>query len=113
LYKQFARIQEAASSKLICEEQHEHTERCPRVCGFLDCDAQHKHTRFCYVYGFHDLRRAFATVNAERLKEDELQKLMRHRSYLTTKRYVNISKRLTAAVASLHVPDVLRTATAH
>jgi integrase len=111
LYKQFARIQEAASSKLMCKEQHEHTERCPHVCGFLECAIEHKHTRFCYVYGFHDLRRAFATVNAERLKEDELQKLMRHRSYLTTQKYVNMSKRLTAAVASLHVPEVLRVAT--
>jgi integrase len=59
-------------------------------------------------YGFHDLRRAFATVNADKLTADALQTLMRHKSYLTTQRYINIARQLNRAVESLYVPDVLR-----
>ena len=33
---------------------------------------------------------------------------MRHKSYQTTQRYINIARQMDAAVASLHVPDVLR-----
>jgi integrase len=74
----------------------------------LACGAAHEHTRYCHVYGFHDLRRAFATMNAEQLSADELQKLMRHRSYSTTKRYINMTRRIDRAVKVLHVPDVLK-----
>jgi hypothetical protein len=48
LYTQFARIQEAAKIK-------------------LPCDREHKHTRYCHLYGFHDLRRTFATISADKL----------------------------------------------
>jgi integrase len=92
LYRQFRRIQEAAGIKLPCSEEHEHT----------PC---------CYVYGFHDLRRAFATMNADRLTADALQVLMRHKSYQTTQRYINMARQMDAAVASLHVPEVLRSQT--
>ena len=61
-------------------------------------------------YGFHDLRRAFATVNAESLSADELQVLMRHRSYSTTKRYINMAKRLNKTADKLHVPEFLKAA---
>lgn len=88
LQSEFARIQEKAGIK-------------------LPCHGKHKHTRFCHVYGFHDLRRAFATMNADRLTPDALQKLMRHKSYLTTQRYINMTRHLDGAVDSLHVPDVL------
>ena len=91
LQNEFARLQEAAGIKLPCPEDHEHT-------------------RFCHVYGFHDLRRAFATMNADRLTSDALQALMRHKSYLTTKVYINMARQLDDAVDSLHVPDVLRKA---
>jgi integrase len=89
LYEEFAAIQEAAGIKLPCRREH-------------------GHTRYCHVYGFHDLRRAFATVNAKKLTADTLQKLMRHKSYLTTKKYINMTDQLAEAVAVLHVPDVLR-----
>jgi integrase len=89
LYTQFARVQEAAGIKLPCSKEH-------------------KHTRFCYVYGFHDLRRAFATMNADKLTPDALQALMRHKTYTTIQKYINMARQMDEAVASLHVPEVLR-----
>jgi integrase len=91
LHTKFAEIQEAAGIKLPCQ-------------------GQHQHTRFCYVYGFHDLRRAFATMNADKLTPDALQALMRHKSYQTTQVYINMARQMDAAVAGLHVPEVLRVA---
>lgn len=89
LYYDFARIQQAAGIQ-------------------LPCDADHQHTPACHLYGFHDLRRAFATMNADKLTPDALQALMRHKSYLTTQKYINMARQMDAALASLHVPDVLR-----
>jgi len=89
LYNDFATIQEAAKIHLPCTKKHEHT-------------------RFCHVYGFHDLRRAFATMNAARLTPDALQALMRHKSYSTTQLYINMARQIDDAVNVLHVPDVLK-----
>ena len=89
LYVEFARIQDAAGIHLSCPAQHEHVDTCHR-------------------YGFHDLRRAFATANAPKLTADSLQALMRHKSYQTTQRYINMARQLHEAVKGLHVPDVLR-----
>jgi integrase len=91
LYSEFARIQEKAEIKLPCKARGEH-----------------QHTRYCYVYGFHDLRRAFATMNADKLTADALQALMRHKSYQTTQVYISMSRQMKEAVASLHVPEVLK-----
>lgn len=74
----------------------------------LDCHGNHTHTPACHVYGFHDLRRAFATMNADKLTADALQSLMRHKSYQTTQRYINLSRQMDAVIESLHVPDCLR-----
>ena len=87
LQEQFAMIQEAAGIKLPCRGNHEHT-------------------RYCYLYGFHDLRRVFASMNAEKLTPDKLQLLMRHKSYQTTQRYINMFRQVDAAVDSLYVPDL-------
>jgi integrase len=57
-------------------------------------------------YGFHDLRRAFATMNAERLTPDALQHLMQHQDYQTTQRYIAIARQMNPAVANLFVPDL-------
>ena len=84
-------IQEAAGVRLTCREAHEHN-------------------RHCHVYGFHDLRRAFATMNADKLTADALQTLMRHRSYQTTQKYISMARQMDAAVAALHVPAVLQAA---
>ncbi len=59
-------------------------------------------------YGFHDLRRAFATVSAPRLTPDAMQALMGHKSYQTTQKYINLSRQLDEAVETLEVPDILR-----
>ena len=88
LWSEFAKIQTSAGIHLDCHESHEHTEACHR-------------------YGFHDLRRAFATVNAETLTADALQRLMRHRSYTTTQRYINLAQQLNRSVERLQVPEVL------
>jgi integrase len=87
LYEEFARIQKAAGIDLPCSERHEHTEACHR-------------------YGFHDLRRAFATMNADRLTGDALQALMRHRSYSTTQRYIAVARQLNQSATVLYVPDL-------
>jgi integrase len=89
LYVEFAHIQEVAGIRLACLEEH-------------------KHTRYCHVYGFHSLRRAFATMNADELSADQLQKLMQHKSYLTTQKYINMARQMNPAVHKLHVPEVLR-----
>jgi integrase len=57
-------------------------------------------------YGFHDLRRAFATLNADKMTADALQALMQHRDYQTTQRYIHMARQLTPAVQNLYVPDL-------
>jgi len=73
VWEALAQIQTAAGIDLPCAEKHEHTDACHR-------------------YGFHDLRRAFATMNADRLTGDALQAMMRHSSYSTTQRYINVAR---------------------
>ena len=87
LWEEFGRIQQEAGIHLPCPEKHEHTPS-------------------CHVYGFHDFRRAFATVNAPRMKPEVLQKFMRHKSYQTTLGYVNLSTQIDDAVKTMPVPDV-------
>jgi integrase len=89
LYTEFARIQKKAGIHLPCDKEHEHTP-------------------YCHVYGFHDLRRAFATMNADKLTADALQALMRHKTYATTQKYVNMARQMDEAVNRLHVPEVLK-----
>ena len=89
LWVDFGRIQDAAGIHLPCHEEHEHNATCHR-------------------YGFHDLRRAFATANAQTLSADALQRLMRHRSYTTTQRYINMAEQVSRAVDNLFVPEVLK-----
>jgi integrase len=56
------------------------------------------------------LHRAYATISADKLTPDALQALMRHKSYQTTQVYINMARQMDEAVASLHVPEVLRVA---
>jgi integrase len=75
---------------------------------YLPCSKKHEHTDACHRYSFHDLRRAFATMNADRLTADALQALMRHKSYQTTQVYINMARQLDEAVEALHVPEFLK-----
>jgi integrase len=96
---EFARVQRAA---VVKDEKGED------VPLHLLCRRKHEHTPACHTYGFHDLRRAFATMNADKLTADALQALMRHKSYQTTQRYINMTRQLDEAVGVLHVPEVLK-----
>ncbi len=97
LWVEFARIQQAAKD-----------EAGERIIN-LPCHEKHEHNESCHLYGFHDFRRAFASMNAQRLTGDALQSLMRHKSYLTTKKYINMARQLDGAVEQLHVPEFLKT----
>ncbi|MBM4090977.1 MAG: hypothetical protein FJ276_16375 [Planctomycetes bacterium] len=57
-------------------------------------------------YGFHDLRRGFATMNADRMSADALQVIMRHRDYGTTRRYINLARQLNPAANNIFVPEL-------
>ncbi len=82
--------------------------RMQRAAGIhLPCIGDHEHTPACHVYGFHDFRRAFATQNAPRMKPEALQRLMRHRSYTTTLKYVHMARQVDDAVEAIAVPKVL------
>jgi integrase len=79
LYTEFTRIQEATQLRPALADRH---------------------------YTFHDLRRAFATMNADRLTADALQVLMQHKDYQTTQKYINMARQLKPAVQNLFVPDL-------
>ncbi len=75
----------------------------------LPCDGDHEHTDNCFVYGFHDIRRTFATENVSQLSASELQALMRHQDWKTTQRYINMAKQLIGnSVDKLYVPEFLK-----
>ena len=57
-------------------------------------------------YGFHDLRRGFASENAASLDLFELQQLMQHRTLSTTKKYAAMGHRHDSSSKKLHVPDL-------
>lgn len=57
-------------------------------------------------YGFHCLRRGFATMNATRMSADALQKVMRHKNYATTQLYINLARQIHEAVPDLFVPNL-------
>lgn len=86
---QFHRIQDAAGINLSCkiERRHECT----------DC---------CHKYGMHDLRRAYATENCDRLPLPVLQKKMRHKDIQTTMLYVEMASKMKRTTSDVHVPPV-------
>jgi hypothetical protein len=65
--------------------------------------------KFGRWYGFHDLRRGFATINAATMSQFEIQGLMQHKSLETTRQYVNMAEQYAEPVKNLYVPPNLKT----
>lgn len=59
-------------------------------------------------YGFHDLRRGFATLNATNMAPTVLQQAMRHQSFKTTQRYINMAEHENKTAVQVFVPDILK-----
>jgi integrase len=57
-------------------------------------------------YTFHDFRRGFATNNVRRLKPEDLQALMRHKSAATTKGYIGMVEAIERSAVDVFHPDL-------
>ena len=86
---EFHRLRREAGIHLLCHENHEHTDA-------------------CYGYGFHDLRRVFASMSAGSLSTDALRALMRHKGRQATMKCANLNPEMDEAIQSLAVPEVSR-----
>ena len=69
---------------------------------------KHEHTEACHFVRLPRSAAGLRHGERRRLTADALQKLMRHKSYSTTQRYINMASQLEEAVEVLHVPDVLK-----
>ena len=91
LWREFQGIQQSAGIRLDCPEKDNH-----------ECGTD------CRYYGFHDIRRMFATVTGQDLFPAELQAVMRHKDYSTTQRYINDRQRMLGmSTEKMRVPAVL------
>lgn len=91
LYTQFHLIQVAAEIHLECAKADEH-----------EC------TDACHWYGFHALRRAYATLNVDNMPAPMLQKKMRHKSFQTTLRYIKLADKMKKTTEQVYVPEFLQ-----
>jgi integrase len=91
LWAESQRLQKAAGLDLPC--------RAPRP---------HECNDSCHTYGFHALRRGYATLNAHRLPAPVLQGKMRHKSFTTTLRYIELADKMQANAARVYVPEFLQ-----
>jgi hypothetical protein len=99
---EFAAIQDAAGINLPCPATGKRKGE-----EWQEGDA-HECTDACHRYGFHDERRAFATMDAANMSREALAGLMRHRNEETSRRYIDMARQLNPAVANLFVPDVVK-----
>ncbi len=74
---------------------------CPKV-------DEHECTEACHYYGFHALRRAYATLNVDTMPAPVLQKKMRHKSFQTTLRYIQLAEKMKKTKEQVFVPDFLK-----
>jgi hypothetical protein len=88
---QFHRIQKAAGIDLPCK-----------------ISRPHKCSDACHRYGMHDLRRADATENCDRMPLPTLQKKMRHKDIQTTMRDVEMAN-MKKSRETVYVPGFLAT----
>ncbi len=89
---EFHKIQAAAGIHLPCPDAERH-----------EC------TNSCHYYGFHALRRAYATLNADSMPAAVLQRKMRHRSFTTTLRYISLADKMKKSAEQVFVPEFLKT----
>ena len=61
----------------------------------------------CHKYGFHALRRGYATMNVDRLPAAVLQKKMRHNSFETTLGYIKLAEKMQQTTDKVYVPELL------
>ncbi len=85
---EFHRIQEAAGIHRACPDA-----------------GRHECTAACHVYGFHALRRGYATLNADHMPAAVLQRKMRHKSFTTTLRYIGLADKLRKVADKVYVPS--------
>ena len=88
---EFHSIQESVGIDLVCPKADEH-----------EC------TDACHRYGFHSLRRAYATLNVDTMPGPVLQKKMRHRSFQTTLRYIKLADKMKKTTEQVFVPEFLQ-----
>jgi len=89
LWVEFQRIQRAAGIHLACRDEGQHT--CTAAC-----------------YGFHALRRGYATLNVDSMPASTLQRKMRHKSFQTTLGYIGLANKMKAASERVYVPEFLK-----
>ncbi len=94
LWTEFHRIQSAARIHLPCRDAREH-----------ECSDA------CHLYGFYDLRRGYATLNADEMPAAVRQHKMRHKSFAKTLKYIQLSDKMKKATDKVYVPEFLDTAT--
>jgi len=105
LWLDFYRIQLAGGIPTTCGLQEIPYSK-PRKKPKRPAPTPHRHSTDCGLYGFHALRRAFATENFDRMTAEELQAMMQHSSYTTTQRYISMARQLKATAEKVFVPTL-------